>query len=83
VGLLSPTLAAFIHITSELASDLNSARLLPRTKQGTAADDIYVVSEEKFLPRRHSIDSSFGPPNLKHKAEERMDSACEHTLEHS
>jgi Cd2+/Zn2+-exporting ATPase/Cu+-exporting ATPase len=29
-GLLSPTLAAFIHVTSELAFILNSARLLPR-----------------------------------------------------
>jgi Cu+-exporting ATPase len=33
VGLLSPTLAAFIHVTSELAFILNSARLLPRTEQ--------------------------------------------------
>ena len=30
-GLLSPTLAAFIHVTSELAFILNSARLLPRS----------------------------------------------------
>jgi Cu+-exporting ATPase len=30
MGLLSPTLAAFIHVTSELAFILNSARLLPR-----------------------------------------------------
>jgi P-type Cu+ transporter len=40
VGLLSPTLAAFIHVTSELAFILNSARLLPRfepnSKPGTA-----------------------------------------------
>jgi hypothetical protein len=32
-GLLSPTFAAFIHVTSELAFLLNSARLLPRRKQ--------------------------------------------------
>ena len=32
VGLLSPTLAAFIHVTSELAFILNSARLLPRSE---------------------------------------------------
>jgi Cd2+/Zn2+-exporting ATPase/Cu+-exporting ATPase len=40
MGLLSPTLAAFIHVTSELAFILNSARLLPRSepssKPGTA-----------------------------------------------
>jgi Cd2+/Zn2+-exporting ATPase/Cu+-exporting ATPase len=40
IGLLSPTLAAFIHVTSELAFVLNSARLLPRSepssKPGTA-----------------------------------------------
>ncbi len=33
MGLLSPTLAAFIHVTSELAFILNSARLLPRSEQ--------------------------------------------------
>jgi heavy metal translocating P-type ATPase len=32
VGLLSPPLAAFIHVTSELAFILNSARLLPRSE---------------------------------------------------
>jgi P-type Cu+ transporter len=31
-GLLSPPLAAFIHVTSELAFILNSARLLPRSE---------------------------------------------------
>jgi P-type E1-E2 ATPase len=31
-GLLGPLLAAFIHVTSELAFILNSARLLPRTR---------------------------------------------------
>jgi P-type E1-E2 ATPase len=35
VGLLSPTLAAFIHVTSELAFILNSARLLPRSQAST------------------------------------------------
>ncbi len=29
-GLLNPRFAAFIHVTSELAFILNSARLLPR-----------------------------------------------------
>jgi Cd2+/Zn2+-exporting ATPase/Cu+-exporting ATPase len=33
-GLLSPPLAAFIHVTSELAFILNSARLLPRAEPG-------------------------------------------------
>jgi Cu+-exporting ATPase len=33
-GLLSPPLAAFIHVTSELAFILNSARLLPRADPG-------------------------------------------------
>src|SRR6202167_2754686 len=32
MGLLSPPLAAFIHVTSELAFILNSARLLPRSE---------------------------------------------------
>jgi Cd2+/Zn2+-exporting ATPase/Cu+-exporting ATPase len=36
VGLLSPTLAAFIHVTSELAFILNSARLLPRGDRRSA-----------------------------------------------
>ena len=36
IGLLNPSLAAFIHVTSELAFILNSARLLPRTKRDAA-----------------------------------------------
>ena len=40
MGLLSPTLAAFIHVTSELAFILNSARLLPRTKQETPLEEM-------------------------------------------
>ena len=35
-GLLNPLLAAFIHVSSELAFILNSTRLIPRTRQGTA-----------------------------------------------
>jgi Cd2+/Zn2+-exporting ATPase/Cu+-exporting ATPase len=31
-GLLNPLLAAFIHVTSELAFILNSARLLPTSR---------------------------------------------------
>ncbi len=33
LGFLNPLLAAFIHVTSELAFILNSARLLPRTSE--------------------------------------------------
>ena len=35
MGLLSPPLAAFMHVTSELAFILNSARLLPRSAQSS------------------------------------------------
>ncbi|HTZ95806.1 MAG TPA: cation-translocating P-type ATPase [Terriglobales bacterium] len=35
VGLLNPLLAAFIHVTSELAFILNSTRLLPRGRTAT------------------------------------------------
>ncbi len=50
-GLLSPTLAAFIHVTSELAFILNSARLLPRTKQGVAVAEMPVASGSKLLAK--------------------------------
>jgi len=36
LGFLTPLLAAFIHVTSELAFILNSARLLPSTRTGPA-----------------------------------------------
>jgi P-type Cu+ transporter len=49
VGLLSPTLAAFIHVTSELAFILNSARLLPLTTESAAAAEINVAPESKSL----------------------------------
>ena len=49
VGLLGPTLAAFIHVTSELAFILNSARLLPRTKQGAAVAEMAIASEINLL----------------------------------
>jgi len=51
VGLLSPPLAAFIHVTSELAFILNSARLLPRTKHSAAAAEVPVASESKSLAK--------------------------------
>jgi len=50
-GMLSPTLAAFIHVTSELAFILNSARLLPRTKQSSAAAEIPLTAESKSLAK--------------------------------
>jgi P-type Cu+ transporter len=51
VGLLNPTLAAFIHVSSELTFILNSARLLPRTNQGAAVAEIPVESEERSLAK--------------------------------
>ncbi len=51
VGLLTPTLAAFIHVASELAFILNSARLLPHFRQGATADDTSVISKEKSLAK--------------------------------
>jgi Cu+-exporting ATPase len=51
VGLLTPTLAAFIHVTSELAFILNSARLLPRTKQSTVVGERPAASESKTVAR--------------------------------
>jgi Cu+-exporting ATPase len=51
VGLLSPPLAALIHVTSELAFILNSARLLPRTKQGAAIAEMPVASENESVAK--------------------------------
>ncbi len=50
-GMLSPTLAAFIHVTSELAFILNSARLLPRTAESAAAAEIKLAPESKSLAK--------------------------------
>jgi Cu+-exporting ATPase len=50
-GLLSPTLAAFIHVTSELTFILNSARLLPRTKQVAPASEVGAALEHNSLAR--------------------------------
>jgi P-type Cu+ transporter len=51
-GLLNPTLAAFIHVTSELVFILNSARLLPRSTQGAAGPDgTSVISGENSLAK--------------------------------
>ncbi|MGH7779009.1 MAG: heavy metal translocating P-type ATPase [Candidatus Binataceae bacterium] len=51
MGLLSPTLAAFIHVTSELAFILNSARLLPRSKPDRGAEVIDSAPDHKFAQR--------------------------------
>ncbi|HUY28799.1 MAG TPA: cation-translocating P-type ATPase [Candidatus Binataceae bacterium] len=52
VGLLSPVSAAFIHVSSELAFILNSARLLPHTGRGVAhAKKMAVRSENKPLAK--------------------------------
>jgi len=51
MGLLSPTFAAFIHVTSELAFILNSARLLPRTKQGAAVAEMAAASNGTSLAK--------------------------------
>src|SRR5579875_692440 len=43
-GLLSPALAALIHVTSELAFMLNSARLLPRRRRLMVSDAVAVAN---------------------------------------
>ena len=48
-GLLRLTLAAFIHVTSELTFILNSARLLPRASQGAAVAEMPTASENGSL----------------------------------
>ena len=50
VGLLNPPLAAFIHVTSELAFILNSARLLPRS-QASIKPATGDVAREHTLPK--------------------------------
>ncbi len=50
-GFLSPTLAAFIHVTSELTFILNSARLLPRRARETATPEMFHQPERKVLPK--------------------------------
>jgi cation transport ATPase len=39
-GFLNPLLAAFIHVTSELAFILNSARLLPAASKATGEEEL-------------------------------------------
>src|SRR5271169_5965173 len=46
LGLLNPLLAAFIHVTSELAFILNSTRLLPRSSEAGRLDRRFVAQFE-------------------------------------
>ena len=51
LGFLNPLLAAFIHVTSELAFILNSTRLLPRSSKigqyvrGLCCDELRVAGQ--------------------------------------
>jgi heavy metal translocating P-type ATPase len=51
VGLLNPPLAAFIHVTSELAFILNSARLLPRKKERAVVAELAGAAGESSLAK--------------------------------
>lgn len=44
-GLLNPMMAAFIHVSSELAFILNSARLLPRSTGDVRSGNVVVVAD--------------------------------------
>jgi heavy metal translocating P-type ATPase len=51
-GMLSPPLAAFIHVASELAFILNSARLLPRSERaGRAHSEIASALDRQAIDR--------------------------------
>jgi P-type E1-E2 ATPase len=49
-GLLNPTLAAFIHVASEMTFMLNSARLLSGQKQ-SAATPKEIAAKDESLPK--------------------------------
>jgi len=51
-GLLNPTLAAFIHVASEMTFILNSARLLPRSDRGRANPEIVNWLGQRGIRRR-------------------------------
>jgi Cd2+/Zn2+-exporting ATPase/Cu+-exporting ATPase len=51
MGLLGPPLAAFIHVTSELAFILNSARLLPRSGKESAIPETSHSLEHQVVPK--------------------------------
>ncbi len=48
VGVLSPTLAAFVHVASEMTFILNSARLLPQAKQSAAVPQAPASKDESL-----------------------------------
>jgi heavy metal translocating P-type ATPase len=50
-GLLEPTLAAFIHVASEMIFILNSARLLPRTERSRTARATSGVERENAVAK--------------------------------
>jgi len=51
VGLLHPTLAAFIHVASEMTFILNSARLLPRAQRSRATVASHIDAQDKVLAK--------------------------------
>jgi hypothetical protein len=51
VGLLSPPLAAFIHVTSELVFILNSARLLPRSEGSSKTPATSIELQQNALAK--------------------------------
>jgi len=51
IGLLSPPLAAFIHVTSELVFILNSARLLPRSDRSSNEPATDVEPQQNALAK--------------------------------
>jgi Cd2+/Zn2+-exporting ATPase/Cu+-exporting ATPase len=50
-GVLGPTLAAFVHVASEMTFILNSARLLPRGTADAAPKGATVVQKVESLPK--------------------------------
>jgi Cd2+/Zn2+-exporting ATPase/Cu+-exporting ATPase len=50
-GFLNPTLAAFVHVASEMTFILNSARLLPRFERSAGAGRIAANNKQNVLAR--------------------------------
>jgi cation transport ATPase len=48
-GVLNPTLAAFVHVASEMTFILNSARLLPRSGQKLTVSEFTGASENESM----------------------------------
>jgi len=51
VGVLNPTLAAFVHVASEMTFILNSARLLPRSRRDASVYSTAAMSDEAALAK--------------------------------